>query len=270
MKEKAAEKMQELIKVKGLININGMKFHNIEGGFGGNKRSMLAKEIANIHGRDLKDINRNINNNIKRFKKGVDILDLKVGELKPLSLELGYSNQSYANANNIYLLSERGYSKLLKILEDDVAWEQYEKLVDGYFNLREQVTQFKGLSKELQAIFSIDAKQQELETEVKDLKENMPLFNIECEDLQKEVRKIGMRILGGHGSAAYKDNSLRAKLYKDIQNQVKREFGLNSYKAIKRSQLDVAKDIVRSYKTPIVLKEEITMLNNQLSFKEGN
>ncbi len=127
--------MNDLI-VKGIKDIEGMKFHEIEGGFGKDKKAMLVKDIAGIHGRDLKDVNRNINNNIKRFKKDIDILDLKVGGLKSLSFELGYSNQSYANANNIYLLSERGYSKLLKILEDDVAWEQYEKLVDGYFNMR--------------------------------------------------------------------------------------------------------------------------------------
>ena len=125
-----------IIKINGLKEIDGMKFHDIEGGFGEGKKAMLVKEIANIHGRELKDINRNINNNRKRFNDYLDIIDLKVGEYKSLSLELGYSNQSYANANNIYLLSERGYSKLLKILEDDVAWEQYEKLVDGYFNMR--------------------------------------------------------------------------------------------------------------------------------------
>lgn len=39
----------------------------------------------------------------------------------------------------IYLLSERGYAKLLKILEDDKAWEQYEKIVDGYFNMRKSL-----------------------------------------------------------------------------------------------------------------------------------
>ena len=54
---------------------------------------------------------------IKRFKNNVDIIDLKVGDFKSLTLEMGYTNQSYANANNIYLLSERGYAKLLKILE---------------------------------------------------------------------------------------------------------------------------------------------------------
>ena len=52
--------------------------------------------------------------------------------------ELGFTKQSFNQTKNIYLLSERGYSKLLKILEDDVAWEQYDKLVDGYFKMREE------------------------------------------------------------------------------------------------------------------------------------
>lgn len=45
--------------------------------------------------------------------------------------------QNQINASlNIYLLSERGYAKLLKILEDDKAWEIYDELVDNYFNMR--------------------------------------------------------------------------------------------------------------------------------------
>lgn len=130
------------VKVNGLINVAGMRFHDIEGGFGKDKKSMLVRDIAEIHGREEKYINRNINNNRKWFKDGLDIIDLKVGEYKSLSLEVGYSNQSYANANNIYLLSERGYSKLLKILEDDFAWEQYDKLVDGYFNREDKLSYY--------------------------------------------------------------------------------------------------------------------------------
>ena len=158
------------VKVNGLVNIEGMKFHDIEGGFGEGKKAMLVKEIAEIHGRELKDINRNINNNRKRFTDGLDIIDLKVGEYKSLSLELGYTNQSYANANNIYLLSERGYAKLLKILEDDFAWEQYEKLVDGYFNMRRQALNTSELPPELQMfkqIFDTVAKQHLENTETK-------------------------------------------------------------------------------------------------------
>lgn len=80
---------------------------------------MSVEDMAEIHNRELKHVNELINNNIKRFKDGIDILvssSERLSYLKSLSLEMWYSNQSYTNANNIYLLSERGYSKLLKIL----------------------------------------------------------------------------------------------------------------------------------------------------------
>ena len=128
--------MNKLIKINGLKQIENMKFHDIEGGFGEGKKAMLVKEIANIHGRELKVINQNINNNISRFKKGIDIVDLKNGHFELPLQDLEFSNRDISISKNIYLLSERGYAKLLKILEDDVAWEQYEKLVDGYFNMR--------------------------------------------------------------------------------------------------------------------------------------
>lgn len=103
-------------------------FHDIEGGFGQGKKAMLVKEIANIHARQEPHINELINNNIKRFKDGIDIINLLSSEdFKIVVDDLGLrtsNRQKYS-----YLLSERGYAKLLKILEDDVAWEQYE-----YFN----------------------------------------------------------------------------------------------------------------------------------------
>ena len=68
--------MKELT-VKGLVTVEGMKFHEIEGGFGEDKKSMLVKEIAEIHGKDLKHINEDINKNIEEFVFGSDILDVK-------------------------------------------------------------------------------------------------------------------------------------------------------------------------------------------------
>ena len=129
----------QIIKINGLKEIDGMKFHDIEGGFGEGKKAMLVKEIANIHLKDSGRINEAINNNRKRFKNDIDIVDLKGTEFAIDLIESEiYTRNSLNASKNIYLLSERGYAKLLKILEDDVAWEQYEKLVDGYFNMRGQ------------------------------------------------------------------------------------------------------------------------------------
>ncbi|HFL3502187.1 TPA: ORF6C domain-containing protein [Clostridioides difficile] len=50
-----------------------------------------------------------------------------------------------------------------------------------------------------------------------------------------------------------------------MYHQIKREFGVDSYKAIKRCQLDKVLEIVNNYKLPIVFEEEIRLLNSQLS-----
>lgn len=133
--------MNDLI-LKGIAEVEDMKFTHIEGGFGKNKRSMLLKDIALIHNKPLKHVNELVNNNCKRFKENIDIIDLKGRGFEVGLNDHGIYTQNAINrSNNIYVLSERGYAKLLKILEDDFAWEQYEKLVDGYFNMRSQIKQ---------------------------------------------------------------------------------------------------------------------------------
>ena len=127
--------MNEL-KVIGREHIGRIEFTGIEGGFGKDKKAMLVKDIALIHSTTIKRINELINRSRKRFKDGIDVIDLKSPDFKVVLNDLNFGSKEISNANNIYLLSERGYSKLLKILEDDKAWEVYDQLVDGYFTMR--------------------------------------------------------------------------------------------------------------------------------------
>lgn len=99
---------------------------------------------------------------------------------------------------------------------------------------------------------------------VDNLEFNIPLFNVECKELQSLVRKTGINSLGGYGTPAYKNNSLRGKVYSDIQRQLKREFGVKRYEAIKRCQFEKAKEIIQAYIAPTVLQEQITLANNQV------
>lgn len=134
--------MNEL-KVIGREHIGHIEFTGIEGGFGKDKKAMLVKDIALIHGQPLKEINRRINDNRNRFKDGIDIIDFLSGSepLRKFAEENGLIGSN--RTEHVYLLSERGYSKLLKILEDDKAWEVYDQLVDNYFNMRAAVNENK-------------------------------------------------------------------------------------------------------------------------------
>ena len=68
--------MHEL-KILGTEKVGNFKFTGIEGGFGENKKAMLVRDIAVIHNLETRTVNQTINRNIKRFKTGIDILDLK-------------------------------------------------------------------------------------------------------------------------------------------------------------------------------------------------
>lgn len=97
---------------------------------------MLVKDIALIHERPVFKINQLITDNIKRFKANIDLIDLlnTSGVFRKFAEENGLIGSN--RTQHVYLLSERGYAKLLKILEDDKAWGIYDELVDNYFNMR--------------------------------------------------------------------------------------------------------------------------------------
>ena len=131
------------VQISGTQVFMGKEIPVILGGFGEGQKVMLAKTIAEIHGMKVGNINQRIKDNRKRFKDKIDIIDLKVGYTLDVLLNLGF-NQSQINAsNNIYLLSERGYAKLIKIMDTDFAWDIHDKLIDEYFQLREEKRQQK-------------------------------------------------------------------------------------------------------------------------------
>ena len=145
------------------------------------------------------------------------------------------------------------------------------KIARQYFiNCEKKLKEVKKLSPmelmELQfkALKEQEEKIAQVENRVDKLEEDMPLFQIDCKEIQALVRKKGIEALGGYRSIAYNDNSLRGKVYSDIQQQIRREFGVLRYEAIKRSQLEMAKEIIINYKVPLVLENEIKLLNGEV------
>ncbi|MFJ7552462.1 ORF6N domain-containing protein [Bacillus thuringiensis] len=203
------------LQVIGKQNVAGYEFTGIEGGFGEGKKAMLVLDIAAIHNQPLKEINRRINDNRIRFKNGVDIVDLKSSGFNPPQLlKLGFSNMQIAKANHIYLLSERGYAKLLKILEDDTAWELYDQFVDGYFNMRKQQIDTTQLSPELQMFQTLfttlatqELNQKKLEQKVDNISEIVALNST---DWRKDTTLILNKIARKQGGF---------EMYRKIRNE---------------------------------------------------
>lgn len=124
--------------------------------------------------------------------------------------------------------------------------EQIQLLAQGNIELKEK----------------IDAVNDDLQ----EFKRDMPLLALECQKITKAKNQKVVPILGGKNAPAYKDNSIRQQVYSDIDAQLRREFGVNTYKAIKRNQCDVAIKIINEYELPMYLKDRIDDANAQGSF----
>lgn len=136
------------LTIKGTRNFSGIEIPVVLGGFGEDKKCLSDKTIAEIHGMEDRNVRSRITDNIKRFKESVDYIDLKQrayeASTSEFLLSLGYAKQSITQAEHIYILSERGYARLIKIMDTDLAWEIHDKLMDEYFEMREE--RDKGIS----------------------------------------------------------------------------------------------------------------------------
>lgn len=232
--------MMNDLKVLGTEKIGSFEFTGIEGGFGENKRAMLVKDIALIHDRPVKAINQAIERQLNRFKNGIDILDLKVENFAVTLSDLGF-NQGQINASkHIYLLSERGYAKLLKILEDDKAWEIYDELVDNYFNMRYIIQKQDSymITDPVQRAKRWIEEQEEHQVklamakqETKDVQDNTPISSKDYQVLSRKINQKLNKYLSQH--QIYNKNQV-ALLRWDLNNAILKAAGVPARTLIKQ------------------------------------
>ena len=110
------------------------------------------------------------------------------------------------------------------------------------------------------------AKINSVDKDLQDFKQDMPLLALECQRITRAKNQKVVPLMGGKNAPAYKDNSLRGKVYSDIDSQLRREFGVDTYKAIKRSQCDLAIEIINKYELPMALESQVSLANAQMTF----
>lgn len=105
-----------------------------------------------------------------------------------------------------------------------------------------------------------------LKQEMHDLKDDLPIFPAEAEKITLAVKRKGVEVMGGKKSPAYRDRSLVQSIYHDIYGEIHRQFGITSYKMLRRKDVDSAVSVVSEYSLPIILVERVKDANAQTSF----
>lgn len=107
------------------------------------KKVAVSDLIALWHNTTKADINKLYARNAERFINGKDVVVI-------LKSSDDFRNYSYLFTNNkqkaVYLFTERGYLKLVKIMNNDRAWDIYEEVIDVFFAARETVKSINDMS----------------------------------------------------------------------------------------------------------------------------
>lgn len=159
-------------------------------------------------------------------------------------------------------------AKEMAMLERNEKGKQVRRYfiqVEKKFKTGKPKSALEMLQLQSQALFEVNEKVDTVKQELDDFKLDMPLLAVECDRITTAVHKRGVDALGGKKSNAYRDTSMRSKVYQDIHRELKRQFGVSTYKAIKRNQCDQAVAIIDEYELPFALMEEIRDCNAQIS-----
>lgn len=231
-----------------------------------NIRVLTTQQIAEAYGTDTKIISKNFSRNKERYIEGKHFICLEGEELKEFKTKRHFDDSS--RINKLYLWTEKGAFLHAKSLNTDKAWEVYDRLVDEYFEKPKLPLWTMDDKIQILAQGNIELKEKidAVNDDLQEFKRDMPLLALECQKITKAKNQKVVPMLGGKDAPAYKDNSLRQLVYSDIDAQLRREFGVNTYKAIKRNQCDVAIKIINEYELPMYLKDRIDTENAQESF----
>lgn len=204
----------------------------------------------------------------KELLRKIKVYDEILTSAKLRSLDFFIPNtyiDSKGEERPCYLLTKQGCEMVANKLTGEKGVLFTAQYVKAFNEMEQKVSipqnPMQALELMFQAHKQTDAKVEELDNDLQSFKKDIPLLPVECDDVQKAVRQLGTKILGGHGSPAYCDDSIRQKVYSDIGKEIKHKFNVRSYKAIRRRHLEQVNKIIENYTCPIELQEEISAKN---------
>lgn len=110
-----------------------------------NVRVVTTKQIADAYGTDTKILQRDFNRNKDRYVENKHYIVLS-GDEKRDFVNRRQIDSGSSKAKLLYLWTERGALLLAKSINTDKAWEAYERLVDFYFQKKEENAQMQASS----------------------------------------------------------------------------------------------------------------------------
>ena len=221
------------------------------------QKAILSTEVSEMIGKEHKELLRDI----RRYVDQMDESNIALGDF--------FKGSAYTDKNNqsrpCYMVTEKGCEFIAHKLTGVKGTAFTAKYVNRFHEMKQELQIPMSTSSQIRLLAQgnveleqkIDAVNEDFQT----FKTDLPMLPAEIEEVTRAAKRRGLRVLGGKLSNAYSDRSLVTKVYKDIYEQIHRQFGVESFKAIKRREKETVIKLINSYELPLVLKEEIESKN---------
>ena len=221
------------------------------------EKKLNSREVAEMVGKQHKNLLADIRGYVS-----------ELGELKiqpsDFFTEFTYKNER-GKEYPCYLITKKGCEFIAHKLTGIKGTEFTAKYINRFHEMEEVVRNpFEHLSKELQAIFLMDGKVQEVEKRVEVLEDTMTIDYGRQQEIGNLVNKVVINILGGKESNAYK--TLGKKVFSECNRDIKNYFNVNARGNIARKDFERALNYVKNWKPCTNTLLNIQDCNAQMSF----
>lgn len=223
-----------------------------------------SREVAEMVGKDHKELLRDIRRYCEQLGKS------KIA-LSDFFLESTYQS-SQNKTMPCFQVTKKGCEFIAHKLTGQRGAEFTAKYINRFHDMEKQIKQPKSpiqlLEMEFAALKEVDSKVDAVNKDLQEFKLNLPLLPADADEVKNEVNRKAVSCLGGKNSNAYRDKSLRSKVYTDIYRELKRQFDVSRYKYIRRNQKEIALEIVKGYNMPLILAEQVRDCNAQINLED--
>jgi len=159
--------------------------------FCGQDLDVSAKELLNAYSRlfseEYKTIQKNITGTISKFEKWnpQNIIESIQDKLATINLEINIENANAANTKELKDYIDKEFSKKLEDLSYEVNFQEFEKLIQIFENINQQIIQLKEGN-----IFNSEVNIAALNSKIKELEFSKIRHSKEWDDFLKEYEDI--------------------------------------------------------------------------------
>ena len=167
-----------------------------------------------------------------------------------------------------YLVSKKGCELLAHKSTGEKGVLFTVKYMDRFEQMEKQIKQPKNLSPmdQLRLQYQVLETHEQRFEKIEERLDSLEINPHQKRAIQKAKTKRVLELLGGRKSIAYKDASLRGKVYADMGRQYNSYFDISEYAYTPRNKFKEALELINSYNLSIELSMEVKQLNQQLAF----